>query len=53
MSIIGTRPNFTKMAPLIDAIDKKGHEQIVVHTGQHYDKLMSDVFLDELNICCS
>ena len=53
VSIIGTRPNFTKMAPLIDVIDKKGHEQIVVHTGQHYDKSMSDVFLDELNICCS
>ena len=41
------------MSPLINIIDQKGHEQIIIHTGQHYDETMSDVFLDELNICCS
>ena len=40
------------MAPIIDVIKKRKHEHIVVHTGQHYDKTMSDLFLDELNICC-
>ena len=41
------------MSPLINIINQRGHEQIVIHTGQHYDGTMSDVFLDELNICCS
>lgn len=53
ISIIGTRPNFTKMAPLIDALNNKGHEHLIIHTGQHYDQTMSEIFFDELNISCN
>jgi UDP-N-acetylglucosamine 2-epimerase (non-hydrolysing) len=39
-----------KAAPVYQALAKKGHEQVLVHTGQHYDALMSDVFFRALNI---
>jgi len=53
--IAGARPNFMKIAPLIHAIQKakkedKDIEYRLVHTGQHYDKNMSDTFFEELNI---
>lgn len=53
--VAGARPNFIKIAPIIKAIQKKQSEgkQIsfrLVHTGQHYDKNLSDTFFDELNI---
>ena len=53
--IAGARPNFIKIAPLIHAIQlaqKEGKEieYRLVHTGQHYDKNMSDTFFEELNI---
>lgn len=51
-TVIGARPNFIKMAPLINIINRRGHRNIIIHTGQHYDKTMSDLFLDELNIDC-
>ncbi len=50
-SIIGTRPNFIKLAPLIDELkynDNIDHK--IIHTGQHYDLNMSDVFFNQLNI---
>ncbi len=49
--VVGARPNFMKAAPVIRAL--QGHsevKQIVVHTGQHYDANMSDVFFRELEI---
>jgi UDP-N-acetylglucosamine 2-epimerase (non-hydrolysing) len=53
--IAGARPNFMKIAPIIDAIRKaqKDGEDInfrLIHTGQHYDKNMSDSFFDQLGI---
>lgn len=53
--IAGARPNFIKIAPLIKAIEKKQSEGAsmsyrLVHTGQHYDKNLSDTFFEELNI---
>lgn len=49
-TILGTRPEIIKMAPIIAEIDKRGIDQIVLHTGQHYDKEMSDNFFRDLEI---
>ncbi|WP_296875912.1 non-hydrolyzing UDP-N-acetylglucosamine 2-epimerase [uncultured Methanobrevibacter sp.] len=49
-TILGTRPEIIKMAPIIDEISKRGIDQIVLHTGQHYDKEMSDNFFTDLEI---
>ena len=49
-TILGTRPEIIKMAPIIDEISKRGIEQIILHTGQHYDKEMSDNFFRDLEI---
>ena len=50
--VIGTRPNFVKTAPVIAALRKRlpGGRHTIVHTGQHYDKLMSEVFFEELGV---
>jgi UDP-N-acetylglucosamine 2-epimerase (non-hydrolysing) len=50
--VVGARPNFVKMAPLIAAlrIRMPDSRQVLVHTGQHYDPMMSDVFLTELGV---
>jgi len=53
--VAGARPNFIKIAPIIKAIEKKQTEGKkisfrLVHTGQHYDKNLSDTFFEELNI---
>ena len=52
MSVVGTRPNFMKTAPVIAHLARRpdDFEQVVVHTGQHYDHSMSQVFLDELGV---
>ena len=49
-SVVGARPNFMKMAPVINEIRRRGLDQIVVHTGQHYDAQMSAVFFDALEM---
>lgn len=53
--VAGARPNFIKIAPIIEAIQQKQAEGYdltfrLVHTGQHYDKNLSDTFFEELNI---
>jgi UDP-N-acetylglucosamine 2-epimerase (non-hydrolysing) len=50
VSIVGTRPNFIKLAALIGEIKKHKIEHVLVHTGQHYDAEMSKLFFDELEI---
>lgn len=49
-TILGTRPEIIKMAPIIDEISKRNINQIILHTGQHYDKEMSDNFFRDLKI---
>lgn len=49
VSVVGARPQFIKCAPVSRAL-RKHHEEILVHTGQHYDPEMSDVFFEELDI---
>jgi UDP-GlcNAc3NAcA epimerase len=49
--VVGARPNFIKVAPLCEALnDVTDLEFKIVHTGQHYDQAMSDIFFQELNI---
>jgi UDP-GlcNAc3NAcA epimerase len=50
LRIVGARPQFMQAAMLRKALDKGGHQEILVHTGQHYDDKMSAVFFDELGI---
>ena len=50
LHVVGARPNFMKAAPVYRALANKGHQQILVHTGQHYDAIMSDVFFSALEI---
>jgi UDP-N-acetylglucosamine 2-epimerase (non-hydrolysing) len=50
--VVGTRPNFVKTAPVIAALRARipAGRHAIVHTGQHYDRLMSEVFLEELGV---
>ena len=49
--VVGARPNFIKMGPLLEALVRTGGPvACLVHTGQHYDRDMSDVFFEQLGI---
>jgi UDP-GlcNAc3NAcA epimerase len=50
VSVVGNRPQFIKSAPLSEALRGAGHEEVTVHTGQHYDRELSDVFFEELGL---
>jgi UDP-N-acetylglucosamine 2-epimerase (non-hydrolysing) len=52
LNVVGARPNFMKMAPIIAAINRRSTEvsQTLVHTGQHYDEAMSAVFFGDLRM---
>lgn len=50
LTVIGARPQFIKAAVLSDAFKKAGIKEQIIHTGQHYDHKMSQVFFDELGL---
>ena len=50
VSVVGNRPQFIKSGPTSVALRERGIEEIVVHTGQHYDRELSQVFFDELDL---
>jgi UDP-N-acetylglucosamine 2-epimerase (non-hydrolysing) len=52
INVVGARPNFMKVAPLFEAMKRREREfaPLLVHTGQHYDQLMSDAFLRDLDL---
>jgi len=49
-SVVGNRPQFVKAAPTSVALRERGIEEIVLHTGQHYDRELSQVFFEELGL---
>jgi UDP-N-acetylglucosamine 2-epimerase (non-hydrolysing) len=50
MSVVGARPQLVKLAPIAQAFSGTEHEHVIVHTGQHYDVNLSDVFFTGLGI---
>jgi UDP-N-acetylglucosamine 2-epimerase len=50
LSVVGNRPQFIKSGPLSVALREVGIEEVVLHTGQHYDPELSQVFFDELEL---
>ena len=51
LHVVGARPNFMKAAPVLTALARVvGLRQTLIHTGQHYDSNMSDVFLRQLDM---
>lgn len=51
VNVVGARPNFMKIAPIVDAMRAESRlDSVLLHTGQHYDEGMSDVFFRELGI---
>lgn len=50
MHVVGNRPQFIKLAPVSRELHKRNINEIIIHTGQHYDENMSDIFFEELGI---
>ncbi len=50
LTVVGNRPQFVKSAPLSAALAEAGIDEVVLHTGQHYDPELSQVFFDELGL---
>ncbi len=50
LTVVGARPEFIQVAPLAWALRGSDDQHVIVHTGQHYDRLMSDVFFEDLGV---
>ena len=50
LSVVGNRPQFVKSGPLSVALRDAGIEEVVLHTGQHWDRELSEVFFEELGL---
>jgi UDP-N-acetylglucosamine 2-epimerase (non-hydrolysing) len=50
LAVVGARPNFVKMAPVTAALSERGVDVRLLHTGQHYDRALSDGFIDQLGM---
>ena len=50
LTVVGARPQLIKAAPVTQALQEAGHLETLVHTGQHYDHEMSQLFFDELGL---
>lgn len=50
LGVVGARPNFVKIKPVLDALEDRGAETTFVHTGQHYDPELSDIFFTDLGL---
>jgi UDP-GlcNAc3NAcA epimerase len=50
LSVVGNRPQFVKSGPVSVALRRRGIDEVVLHTGQHYDRELSQVFFDELGL---
>ncbi|MDP9442719.1 MAG: UDP-N-acetylglucosamine 2-epimerase (non-hydrolyzing) [Actinomycetota bacterium] len=48
--VAGARPNYMKVKPVLDALEERGVDAVLVHTGQHYDPMLNEVFFDELGL---
>src|SRR5918999_1075927 len=52
INVVGARPNFMKVAPIVEAMKRREREfaPLIVHTGQHYDSMMSEAFFRDLEL---
>lgn len=50
LSVVGARPQFVKLSPIDKELRARGVDHVIVHTGQHYDPMLSDVFFEDLGI---
>lgn len=48
--VVGNRPQFIKLAPLYHELEKRNYRQCIIHSGQHYDANLSEIFFEELGI---
>ena len=51
LHVVGARPQFMKLAPLLNELKKTNIDSKILHTGQHFDMNMSDIFFEEFRPC--